>query len=133
MSPNYRSRLEGSEFELNDRPCLFAATPLTETLKLLLSRLARAGKSMTLLHADGSRAYCFTPRWFARASIGAHLTTLDRASGNCAGAHGYPFVGLEMLRRLGIRDAPILSYSQATSVDVRTTTEFAVAGRESDC
>ena len=52
--PNYRSRLVAKEFKGNDdRPEWFAATPLSESLKLMLSRMA-SNRQFKLLYADVS-------------------------------------------------------------------------------
>ena len=60
--PNYRSRLVAKEFKTDVRPDLYAATPPSECLRLLASRLAsRPGARM--MYADVSRAY-----FYARAS-----------------------------------------------------------------
>ena len=58
-SPVYRSRLVAKEFKTSSRPDLFAATPPSECLKLLLSKLAGKGKGYKLLYADVSRAYFY--------------------------------------------------------------------------
>ena len=55
--PLYRSRLVAKEFNTGARPDLFAATPPTECLKLLLHKLTTRGKEYKLLYADVSRAY----------------------------------------------------------------------------
>ena len=57
-SPNYRSRLVAKEFRTDVRPDLYAATPPSECLKLLLSRLSSTPK-MKLMYADVSRAYFY--------------------------------------------------------------------------
>ena len=59
--PNYRSRLVAKEFRGKDEnPDWFAATPPSECLKLLLSKMA-SRKSYKLLYADVSRAYFYAP------------------------------------------------------------------------
>ena len=58
-NPLYRSRLVAKEFKTDVRPDLFAATPPSECLKMLLSTLATKGKSYRLLYADVSRAYFY--------------------------------------------------------------------------
>jgi hypothetical protein len=58
--PNYRSRLVAKEFNTGVNPDLYAATPPSECLRLLLSKMAsgrRAGT--TLMYADVSRAYFY--------------------------------------------------------------------------
>ena len=57
--PLYRSRLVAKEFNTGARPDLFAATPPTECLKLLLHKLTTRGKEYKLLYADVSRAYFY--------------------------------------------------------------------------
>ena len=56
--PNYRSRLVAKEFNTGVCPELYAATPPSKCLRLVLSRLA-SGKhqGMGLMYADVSRAY----------------------------------------------------------------------------
>ena len=55
----YRSRLVAKEFKTDVRPDLFAATPPSECLKMLLSKLATKGEGYRLLYADVSRAYFY--------------------------------------------------------------------------
>ena len=58
-APNYRSRLVAKEFRGNeDRPEWFAATPPSECLKIMLSKLA-SNKKFKLMYADVSRAYFY--------------------------------------------------------------------------
>ena len=57
-NPNYRSRLVAKEFKTNDRPDLFAATPPSECLRLMISRMA-SRKGMQMMYADVSRAYFY--------------------------------------------------------------------------
>ena len=47
------------EYKTNERPDLFAATPPSEALAMLLSKLASKDKSMRMLYADVSRAYFY--------------------------------------------------------------------------
>lgn len=56
---NFRSRLAAREFKLDEKPELFATTPPTEALKILLSPFATNDADMKLLYADGSRAYFY--------------------------------------------------------------------------
>ena len=59
-SPNYRSRLVAKEFNTGSCPELYAATPPSECLRLMLSRLASTRKQGTgLMYADVSRAYFY--------------------------------------------------------------------------
>ena len=55
---NYRSRLVAKEFKVDVRPDLFAATPPTECLRLLLSK-ASEHKDNKVLYIDVSRAYFY--------------------------------------------------------------------------
>ena len=56
QQPNYRSRLVAREFKTSDDCEMFAATPPPEALRMLLSKLATAGRRYKLLHADVYRA-----------------------------------------------------------------------------
>ena len=56
--PNYRSRLVAKEYKVDVRPDLFAATPPTECLRLLLSK-ASENKDSKVLYVDVSRAYFY--------------------------------------------------------------------------
>ena len=59
--PNYRSRLVAKELRGNDEnPDWFAATPPSECLKLMLTKIA-SDKKHKLLYADVSRAYFYAP------------------------------------------------------------------------
>ena len=60
IDPNYRSRLVAKEFKTDNRPEWFAATPLGECLKMLMSKMA-ADRNMKMLYADVSRAYFYAP------------------------------------------------------------------------
>ena len=55
---NYRSRLVAKEFKVDVRPELLAATPPTECLRLLLSRVAE-DRDCKVLYVDVSRAYFY--------------------------------------------------------------------------
>ena len=58
--PNYRSRLVAKEFNTGVCPELYAATPPSECLRLMLSLLASGKKKgMGLMYADVSRAYFY--------------------------------------------------------------------------
>ena len=59
-SPNYRSRFVAMEFKIDERPEWYAATPPSECLKIVLSKMA-TNKSMKMLYADVSRAYFYAP------------------------------------------------------------------------
>ena len=59
-NPNYRSRLAAKEF--NSRVCseLYAATPPSECLRIMLSKTARGrSQGVGLMYADVSRAYFY--------------------------------------------------------------------------
>ena len=58
VRPNYRSRLVAKEFRTDVKPELYAATPPSECLRLLLSILA-SSKGTSLMYADVSRAYFY--------------------------------------------------------------------------
>ena len=58
VNPKYRSRLVAEEFNTGVRPDLYAATPPSECLRLLLSKLA-TDKTLKLMYADVSRAYFY--------------------------------------------------------------------------
>ena len=58
VKPNYRSRLVAKEYKVDVRPDLFAATPPTECLRLLLSRAAES-PGQKVLYIDVSRAYFY--------------------------------------------------------------------------
>ena len=55
-NPNYRSRLVAKEFNTGVCPELYAATPPSECLRLMLSKLASTkGRGAGLMYADVSR------------------------------------------------------------------------------
>ena len=59
-NPNYRSRLVAKEFNTGVNHDLYAATPPSECLRLMLSLLASSrGRSTTWMYADVSRAYFY--------------------------------------------------------------------------
>ena len=70
-APNYRSRLVAKEFKTEERPEWYAATPPSECLKILLSRLAINNRSK-LMYADVSRAY-----FYARAIRPVYVQLID--------------------------------------------------------
>ena len=57
-NPNYRSRLVAREFKTDDRPEWYAATPPSECLKILISKMA-SDSGMKMMYADVSRAYFY--------------------------------------------------------------------------
>ena len=60
ITPNYRSRLVAMEFKTDERPEWYAATPPSECLKILISKMA-SDKRRKMLYADVSRAYFYAP------------------------------------------------------------------------
>ena len=60
ICPNYRSRLVAREFQTSEKPEWYAATPPSEALRLMLSKLA-SDKGNKLMYADVSRAYFYAP------------------------------------------------------------------------
>ena len=59
-NPNYRSRLVAKEFNTGPCPELYAATPPSECLRIMLSKMASGrGKGVSLMYADVSRAYFY--------------------------------------------------------------------------
>ena len=56
--PNYRSRLVAKEYKIKDQPELYAATPPTECMRLLISKAAEK-KSNKMIYIDISRAYFY--------------------------------------------------------------------------
>jgi hypothetical protein len=60
LCPNYRSRLVAREFNTSVKPEWYAATPPSETLRLMLSKLA-GDRGQKLMYADVSRAYFYAP------------------------------------------------------------------------
>ena len=56
--PNYRSRLVAKEFKTEVNPELYAATPPSESLRLMISKFA-SNRSMDLMYANVSRAYFY--------------------------------------------------------------------------
>ena len=56
--PNYRSRLVAKEFKVKEQPELYAATPPTECMRLLISKAAEK-KSNKMIYIDISRAYFY--------------------------------------------------------------------------
>ena len=58
--PNYRSRLVAKEFNTGVCPELYAATPPSECLRLMLSQVASGqSQDIGLMYADVSRAYFY--------------------------------------------------------------------------
>ncbi len=57
-NPNYRSRLVAKEFKTDVKPELYAATPPSECLRLMLNQLTN-DRRKKLMYADVSRAYFY--------------------------------------------------------------------------
>ena len=59
-NPKYRSRTVAKEFNMGVNHELYAATPPSKCLRLMLSMLASSrSKDTTLMYADVSRAYFY--------------------------------------------------------------------------
>ena len=106
-SPNYRSRLVAKEFNTGVCPELYAATPPSECLQLMLSKLASNRKQGTgLMYADVWRAY-----FYAKAKRPAYVRLPDEDmeegdEGRC---------GKLLMSMYGARDAALnwsLEYSE---------------------
>ena len=55
LNPNYRSRLVAMEFKTEERPEWYAATPPSECLKFIMSKMSQ-DKDYKMMYADVSRA-----------------------------------------------------------------------------
>ena len=55
---NYRSRLVAKEYKTDIRPDLYAATPPSECLKMMISMMA-SNQGFRIMYADVSRAYFY--------------------------------------------------------------------------
>ena len=101
-SPLYRSRLVAKEFNTGIKPELYAATPPSECLRLMLSRLASGRKeNMKLMYADVSRAYFYAkavrPVYVKLPDEDRELGTRTSAAGSrcrCKGPGTLPSTGL---------------------------------------
>ena len=79
--PKYRSRLVAKEFNTGVNHDLYAATPPSECLRLMLSLLASGrSKGVTLMYADVSRAYFYAK---ARRDVYIKLPAEDSEEGMC--------------------------------------------------
>ena len=59
-NPNYRSRLVAKEFNTGVCPELYAATPPSECLRIMISKAANGcKKGVSMMYADVSRAYFY--------------------------------------------------------------------------
>ena len=95
LCPNYRSRLVAREFNTSDRPEWYAATPPSETLRIILSKLA-SDRKCKLMYADVSRAYFYAP---AVRPVYVQLAAEDRSPGDEG------LVGRLKMSMYGTRDA----------------------------
>ena len=58
LNSNYRSRLVAKEFKTDLRPELYAATPPSECLRILISKVA-SKEGMRMMYPDVPRAYFY--------------------------------------------------------------------------
>lgn len=77
-NPNYRSRMVAMEFKTDKRPEWYAATPPSECLKIVLSKMA-ADRGKKMMYADVSRAYFYAP---AARPVYVKLPEEDREEGD---------------------------------------------------
>ena len=77
-NPNYRSRLVAMEFKTEERPEWYAATPPSECLKILMSKMAGDGRKK-MMYADVSRAYFYA---LAARPVYVKLPEEDRNEGD---------------------------------------------------
>ena len=82
VSPNYRSRLVANEFRTEES--IFAATPPSECLRFLLSRLATKNKGYKLMYADVSRVI-FTHRLCGQCTFNCQTRIEGLKTSTCAG------------------------------------------------
>ena len=94
-SPNYRSRLVAKEFKTDINPELYAATPPSECLRMLISRMA-SQKGSEIMYADVSRAYFYAK---AVRPVYVDLPDEDRVEGD------EQMCGRLMMSMYGTRDA----------------------------
>ena len=105
--PNYRSRILAKEIRTDSRPDLFAATPLVEHIKYLISRVASSQHSPRptyLMINDVKKAYFFAD---ATRKIYIELPPEDYEAGKC---------GLLQKSLYGTRDAALnwtIAYTSA--------------------
>ena len=98
LCPNYRSRLVAREFHTSEKPEWFAATPPSETLRIMLSKLA-SDRKQKLMYADVSRAYFYAP---AVRPVYVRLPSEDKDKNNDG------MVGKLNMSMYGTRDAAAL-------------------------
>ena len=94
-NPNYRSRLVAKEFKTDINPELYAATPPSECLRMLISRMA-SQEGSEMMYADVSRAYFYAK---AVRPVYVKLPDEDRAEGDDQ------MCGRLMMSMYGTRDA----------------------------
>ena len=97
--PTYRSMLVAKEFNAGVRPELFAATPPSECLRIMLSKTANGHrKGVSLMYADVSRAYFYAK---AVRPVYVRLPEEDMAEGDESRC------GRLMMSMYGTRDADL--------------------------
>ena len=80
QNPLYRSRLVAKEFNTGVKPELYAATPPSECLRMMISKMASGkSKGMGLMYADVSRAYFYAK---AVRPVYVKLPDEDRGTGD---------------------------------------------------
>ena len=94
-NPNYRSRLVAKEFKTDINPELYAATPPSECLRMLISRMA-SQEGSEMMYADVSRAYFYAK---AVRPVYVNLPDEDRTKGD------EEMCGRLMMSMYGTRDA----------------------------
>ena len=94
-NPNYRSRLVAKEFKTDINPELYAATPPSECLRMLISRMA-SQEGSEMMYADVSRAYFYAK---AVRPVYVKLPDEDRGEGD------HEMCGRLMMSMYGTRDA----------------------------
>ena len=99
-SPNYRSRLVAKEFNTGPCPELYAATPPSECLRLMISKVASSIRrdGIGLMSADVSRAYLYAK---AVRPVYVKLPEEDTEKGDEGKC------GKLMMSMYGTRDAPL--------------------------
>ena len=118
--PNYRSRLIAKEYKNDVRPELYAATPPSECLRFMISRMASA-KNLQMMYADVSRAYFYAK---AIRPVYVKLPSEDFEEGDenrC---------GRLVMSMYGTRDAALNWSSEYTSTLLK---DGFVQGRASPC
>ena len=106
LSPNYRSRLVAKEYKTDIRPDLYAATPPSECLRLMMSRMAST-RGAKMMYADVSRAY-----FYAKVSRPVYVKLPDEDVG--PGDEGK--CGKLVMSMYGTRDAALNWSAEYTEV-----------------